>query len=968
MKKISKVLVVSASLLVGTSSIPVPSVGIKSTEASTSVVYIKIKYQTTANLSMREGAGTSYKQILLIPKGAVVLATQRYGSWYKVSYTYQSNGVNVTKSGWVSGAYLKEYYKYSSQSIIYFFTNKTANLYPTPDTKNKAAYSIPINNGFTSTQNVVNSIGQTWYRVYYQGKYYYIYSGDITKSALSTFSTTQYKAKIDANLYQSYGTIFSKLVTIPNGTVISTNQRVGHMYKVTYAGKTGYINIADFEKYAVKYEATTTAYYFTNKTAGLYATPDATKPEITSVEINNGFASTQKAIDLTGKTWYRVSFNGQNLYVKSEDVKADITSTFKQTNYQATRDSYVYESYGTAFKKLVTIPKDAILQTSNRVGLWYKVTYNGFTGYINGADFAIYNGPKYEETTTAYYFTNKTAKLYATPDATTPELYTIDVNNGFASTQKAIDPTGKTWYRVSYNGQNVYVKSEDVNADVTSTFKQTNYKAIKETYVYESYGTTFKKLVTISQGTVLPTTYRVGLWYKVTFDGVTGYINRADFEQFNSLQVEPVANKTYVNTTVLSLRQTYDPDSPVLIEIPISEILVVTEKVSNGWYKTSYNGRTGYVLGSYIKEVVTGAPLNGDRNSYQFIDLRTQSPVTAQQINDYIAKNYKNTQSYEKYGVDSVLLGQGQNFIDAGKQYGVNPLYLAAHAIHESDFGTSAISVSKNNLFGFGSYDATAYIASYKFDSVKDNIFFIAREMKHTYLNDQKNSSGSYIDFRYKGAYLGFSTKIVGGARVDGASEGMNFYYASDPLWGKGIVRHMQNILAYDQAYYSSAPVNREYTSRPSKPAGSDVFPANIIAINEKTFNLYTSKGGTTIAKTIAANTQFQLLEKTNDYWIKINLGGTIYWTNSVKFDVYNQYLSVYNLGRSKTEGLKVRSTAVLDTTDSNVITKLKLNEYVSIVRNSDGTLVTSGDFYQIKLADGRLGWVSKSYIIQELR
>ena len=33
----------------------------------------------------------------------------------------------------------------------------------------------------------------------------------------------------------------------------------------------------------------------------------------------------------------------------------------------------------------------------------------------------------------------------------------------------------------------------------------------------------------------------------------------------------------------------------------------------------------------------------------------------------------------------------------------------------------------------------------------------------------------------------------------------MNFYYASDPNWGKGITRHMQNILPYDQAYYSEA-------------------------------------------------------------------------------------------------------------------------------------------------------------------
>ena len=60
-------------------------------------------------------------------------------------------------------------------------------------------------------------------------------------------------------------------------------------------------------------------------------------------------------------------------------------------------------------------------------------------------------------------------------------------------------------------------------------------------------------------------------------------------------------------------------------------------------------------------------------------------------------------------------LERGQSFIDAGKTYGVNALYLAAHAIHESAFGTSDIALGKNNLFGFGSYDASPFIASYRF-------------------------------------------------------------------------------------------------------------------------------------------------------------------------------------------------------------------------------------------------------------
>ena len=42
-------------------------------------------------------------------------------------------------------------------------------------------------------------------------------------------------------------------------------------------------------------------------------------------------------------------------------------------------------------------------------------------------------------------------------------------------------------------------------------------------------------------------------------------------------------------------------------------------------------------------------------------------------------------------GQDSVLTGTGQAFIDAGEAVRSQCSYLAAHAIHESGFGTSDI-------------------------------------------------------------------------------------------------------------------------------------------------------------------------------------------------------------------------------------------------------------------------------------
>lgn len=807
MKKMGKVLLVSTGILVGTSTISYPKIGLETSKASAAVVNIKINYQTTANLTLRQGAGTTYKALTTIPKGKVITATQRNGNWYKVTYS--------SKTGWVSGSYLKEYYKYTTQTTAYYFTNKTAKLYSTPDTKKAAVYSVIANNGFSSTQNVVNSVGQTWFRVSYNGKTLYVNSADVTKGATSSFAQTKYKATKNTALYQSYGASSKVLVSIPAGTTVSSTSRIGNWYKVTLSGKTGYIYIGNFAKVndiQIVYTPTSTAYYFTKDVTKLYSTPDATKPEVDTVDGDNGFASTQKATDLVGKTWYRVTYNGKNLYVKSEDVTANSFTTFTPVNYKATNDTFIFESFGNASKQLVAIPKDTVLSISKKIGDWYSVSYNGVNGYVSASDVA-----KYDDVTVS---------------------------------------------------------------DITDT--------------------------------------------------------------------------TYITTSELNVRQTYDASSSLITTIPVNKVIVATEKASNNWYKVSYNGKTGFVSGTYLKQVKTGDPIT-TRNSYQFIDLRTPSPVTAAQINTYIA-NYINAKS----GVKSVLTGQGQLFVDAGKQYGVNALYLAAHAIHESGFGTSQISLGKSNLFGFGSYDATPFVASYRFMSVQENINYIARTIKSTYLNPS--------NWKYKGPYLGFSTKDMSGNRINEASEGMNFYYASDYNWGNAIAQHMQKILPYDKAYYDKAQPNTSIPGSPPTPVGSDVFPANIQAVAKGNIDLFNAKGDSTKALSIATGKNFLLLEKANDYWVKLSVDGQVYWTNSIKFDVYTRTIAVKNLGRITSDSLNVRSSAT--TSADNVIGVLNLNDYVSIDLQADGTLKmdSTKKWYEITLANGKIGWISASYMKQELK
>lgn len=85
----------------------------------------------------------------------------------------------------------------------------------------------------------------------------------------------------------------------------------------------------------------------------------------------------------------------------------------------------------------------------------------------------------------------------------------------------------------------------------------------------------------------------------------------------------------------------------------------------------------------------------------QFLDLRTVTNATAAQLNAFIVST--------STGQSGVLKGLGSSFTSAAKQYGLNEVYLLAHAILESGWGTSDL--ARGYYYGGGTIDGTYYSA-----------------------------------------------------------------------------------------------------------------------------------------------------------------------------------------------------------------------------------------------------------------
>lgn len=144
-------------------------------------------------------------------------------------------------------------------------------------------------------------------------------------------------------------------------------------------------------------------------------------------------------------------------------------------------------------------------------------------------------------------------------------------------------------------------------------------------------------------------------------------------------------------------------------------------------------------------------------------DLKTRrSPLTAVDIDGLLDDR------------QSPLAGIGKAVIAAATKYRINATYIVAHAALESGWGTSRICREKNNLFGWGAFDATPWASSKAFPDRETCIDFVMARVADLYLSP----TGKY----YRGPFLGNKSK------------GMNVFYASDPNWGSKIARIAQEL------------------------------------------------------------------------------------------------------------------------------------------------------------------------------
>ena len=207
---------------------------------------------------------------------------------------------------------------------------------------------------------------------------------------------------------------------------------------------------------------------------------------------------------------------------------------------------------------------------------------------------------------------------------------------------------------------------------------------------------------------------------------------------------------------------------------------VTIKEAKNDWYNIRFGEQTGWVQKTKMEYVNDSENADGGMPVYTkeqltqdfgiSMLLNRRSGLTLDQFKQ-ILENDPN----DRQGVFKNIY---QYFYYVEQQYNVNGLFVAAIAVHESGWGTSALSLRTKNLFGYGAYDRDPSAYASQFGAYESGIDLVSRVLVKYYLNP-------------KGTPI-YNGETAQGTYFHGATvTGVNTAYASDKRWGEKVYKWM---------------------------------------------------------------------------------------------------------------------------------------------------------------------------------
>lgn len=267
---------------------------------------------------------------------------------------------------------------------------------------------------------------------------------------------------------------------------------------------------------------------------------------------------TTVAVLNNSSSWYKVSVNGKEGYVSGEyltgTTATDValgTGTVKCSSSVNFRSAPNTSS--TSYGELKNGTKVNVVGVSSG---WYKVTYNGKTGYIHpdyitlassSAGTAIAPSNTVTSTTGTAGTVKCSSSVNLRSEANTSSSILAELKNGTAVT---VVSTANGWCKVTYSGKTGYIKQDYVSTTGTAAVVKCS-----STVNFRSAASTSSTILgELKNGTAVTVLSTSNGWSKVSYAGKTGYIS-ADYLVTASSGTAITPSNTAASVSISAKRQ-----------------------------------------------------------------------------------------------------------------------------------------------------------------------------------------------------------------------------------------------------------------------------------------------------------------------------------------------------------------------------------------------------------------------------
>ena len=351
----------------------------------------------------------------------------------------------------------------------------------------------------------------------------------IALSGMSASAAVYRTTTAKINLRSSAGSTSSSTIigTIPkNATIqlIGKSTKYSNWFYVEYNGKQGFVEgtylTSGSSSSGDEEESSSYTRYVT---VNLHLRSSA---KITSSNIITTLAKGTKVTVLgkSGDNWYYVeTSSGRKGYVAagyfSSSSSGSSSGTNKTTAVAVNLRSSAKVTDGNI---ILTVPAGRTVTVLSSSGNWYKVRYNGKTGYMKSGYFT-------DETSSSSYVTEKTsANLRLRSSTSTSSSSNIITTIPKGASVKVYREVSGGWYYVAYGSRKGYVKAGYFASDSgTSSSSGSSGKTTANVRLRSSRSTSSSGniILVIPSGRTVTILGESGGWYKVRYNGQTGYVS-----------------------------------------------------------------------------------------------------------------------------------------------------------------------------------------------------------------------------------------------------------------------------------------------------------------------------------------------------------------------------------------------------------------------------------------------------------